>query len=106
MYYQNINCAYFVSIHFKFNFDENLLILRLFMKLAFVLLLPVFLLTACSSELNKVLKSKDYEYKLKKADEYFVKKKYKYAEELYIELFSVFKGSDKFEDLYYKYAYC
>jgi outer membrane protein assembly factor BamD len=76
------------------------------MKLALVLLLPVFLLTACSSQFNKILKSKDYEYKLKKADEYFANKKYKYAEELYIELFSVFKGSDKFEDLYYKYAYC
>jgi len=76
------------------------------MKLALVLLLPIFLLTACSSQFNKVLKSKDYEYKLKKADEYYSSKKYKYAEDLYIELFSVFKGSDKFEDLYYKYAYC
>jgi len=76
------------------------------MKLALVLLLPVFLLTACSSQFNKVLKSKDYNYKLKKADEYFASKKYKYAEDLYIELFSVFKGSDKFEDLYYKYAQC
>ena len=53
-----------------------------------------------------MLKSKDYEYKLKKADEYFAKKKYKNAEELYIELFSVFKGTEKFEELYYKYAYC
>ncbi len=55
---------------------------------------------------NKVLKSKDYNYKLKIADEYYAQKKYKNAEELYIELFSVFKGSDKFEELYYKYAYC
>lgn len=33
-------------------------------------------------------------------------KKYKQAEQLYIELFPVFKGTEKFEDLYYKYAYC
>ena len=34
------------------------------------------------------------------------KKKYKHAEELYVELFPVFKGTEKFEELYYKYAYC
>lgn len=40
------------------------------------------------------------------ANEYFDKKKYKNAGELYIELFPVFKGTEKFEELYYKYAYC
>ena len=76
------------------------------MKLFLVLLIPFLLLGACSNQFNKVLKSTDYEYKLKKADEYFANKKYKNAEQLYIELFPVFKGSDKFEELYYKYAYC
>ena len=76
------------------------------MKLVVVLMVPFLMLAACSTQFNKVLKSKDYEYKLRKADEYFAKKKYKFAEELYIELFSVFKGTEKFEDLYYKYAYC
>jgi outer membrane protein assembly factor BamD len=76
------------------------------MKLAFLLIIPFFLLASCSTHLNKVLKSKDYNYKLKVADEYYAQKKYKNAEELYIELFSVFKGTDKFEELYYKYAYC
>ena len=76
------------------------------MKLILVLLMPFILLASCSTQFNKVLKSKDYEYKLKKADEYYANKKYKYAEELYVELFSVFKGTEKFEELYYKYAYC
>jgi outer membrane protein assembly factor BamD len=76
------------------------------MKLVLVLMVPVLMLAACSTQFSKVLKSKDYEYKLKKADEYFAKKKYKNAEELYIELFSVFKGTEKFEELYFKYAYC
>ena len=76
------------------------------MKLALVLLVPFFMLSGCSNEFSKVLKSKDSEYKLKKADEYYAKKKYKNAETLYVELFPVFKGSDKFEELYYKYAYC
>jgi len=76
------------------------------MKLALVLLVSFFMLAGCSNQFNKILKSTDYEYKLKKADEYFANKKYNKAEQLYVELFPVFKGSDKFEELYYKYAYC
>ena len=76
------------------------------MKSVVVLMMPLLFLVACNSKFSKVLKSKDYEYKLRKADEYFAKKKYKNAEELYIELFPVFKGTEKFEELYYKYAYC
>ena len=40
------------------------------------------------------------------ADEYYNKKKYKIAQQLYEELFPVFKGTAKFEELYYKDAYC
>jgi outer membrane protein assembly factor BamD len=40
------------------------------------------------------------------ADEYYGKKKFKIAQELYEELFPVFKGTVKFEELYYKDAYC
>jgi outer membrane protein assembly factor BamD len=77
------------------------------MKLLVVLLIvPFLMLQGCSSQFTKVLKSTDYEYKLKKADEYYANKKYNYAEQLYQELFPVFKGSEKFEELYYKYAYC
>jgi outer membrane protein assembly factor BamD len=58
------------------------------------------------SKYSKVEKSNDVDYKLKMADEYYAKKKYRNAQLLYESLFPVFKGSDKFEDLYYKYAYC
>lgn len=76
------------------------------MKFFLVVLLSFFVLISCSNQFNKVLKNNNVEFKLKKADEYFAKKKYNYAGQLYLELFSVFKGTDKFEDLYYKYAYC
>ncbi len=76
------------------------------MKLALVLLVPFFLLASCNNQFNKILKSTDYDYKLKMADQFFNQQKYQKAEQLYIELFPVFKGSDKFEELYYKYAYC
>jgi len=70
------------------------------------LVIPFLLLSGCNNQFNKILKSSDYEYKLKKADEYYANKNYRNAETLYQELFPVFKGSDKFEELYYKYAYC
>ncbi len=69
-------------------------------------LFSAVLLYSCSSSFQKVLKSNDYDYKLQMADKYYSEKKYNKAQQLYIELFPVFKGTDKFEDLYYKYAYC
>ena len=76
-------------------------------KIVFGFLMAVSLafLPACS-DFGKVLKSKDYDYKLIKADEYFANKKFRYAQQLYEELFPVFKGTQKFEELYYKYAFC
>ena len=77
------------------------------MRSIFALFLSVLLLSlsACNNEFTKVQKSKDPYYKLQKADEYYAKKKYKNAQTLYESLFPVLKGSDKFEELYYKYAY-
>jgi outer membrane protein assembly factor BamD len=76
------------------------------MKGKLVFLLSFFVFFGCSTQFGRVLRSKDYNYKLKMANTYFDKKRYKNAEELYQELFSVFKGTEKFEELYYKYAYC
>jgi len=79
------------------------------MRLFKLLLAPAFLLilvTTSCNKYNKVTKSKDYDYKLKMADQYFSKGKYKIAQELYEELFPVFKGTIKFEELYFKDAYC
>ncbi len=68
-------------------------------------ILSAFLLS-CNSKFNKVLKSNDYEYKLKMADQYFADQKYRFAQQLYEELYPVYKGTEKFEELYYKDAYC
>lgn len=74
-------------------------------KCLFLFFVIVSIFSNCNS-FSKVQKSKDYNYKLTKAEEYFQKKKYKFAQQLFEELFPVLKGTDKFEDLYYKYAYC
>ena len=66
----------------------------------------LLLLSPSCNKYNKVFKSKDYDYKLAMADQYYAKKNYKIAQQLYEELFPVFKGTAKFEELYYKDAYC
>ncbi|GAB4092617.1 outer membrane protein assembly factor BamD [Flaviaesturariibacter terrae] len=73
------------------------------MRLLVVLFLGL-LLTSCDS-VSKVLKSKDPEYKLRKAENYFARKKYNFAQEIYEDIMPYFKGTQKFEDIYYKYAY-
>lgn len=76
------------------------------MKMSFFLLVALSLLSACNSKFTKILKSPDNDYKLKMADQYYEAKNFNKAQQLYVELFPIFKGSDKFEELYYKYAYC
>jgi outer membrane protein assembly factor BamD len=74
------------------------------MKFSAVALLCI-LLVSCTG-INKVLKSKDPGYKLKVAEQYYAKKKYNYAQQLYEDVMPYYRGSPEFEDIYYKYAYC
>ncbi|MBD0377818.1 MAG: outer membrane protein assembly factor BamD, partial [Flavisolibacter sp.] len=39
------------------------------------------------------------------AEQYFVKKKYTYAQQLFEDVMPYFKGKEEFENIYYKYAY-
>lgn len=75
------------------------------MKRSWVLLLLVFVLGSCS-RYSKVFKSKDPEYKLRMAEQYYASKKYNIAQQLYEDLFTYFKGDPRYEDMIYKYAYC
>jgi len=71
----------------------------------FIFIIISGLLSSCGG-VNKILKSKDPEYKLRMAEQYFVKKKYSQAQVLYEDVMPHFRGSPLFEDIYYKYAYC
>ena len=73
------------------------------MKFCCILLISFFLVS-CGG-FNKVMKSKDPEYKLLMAEQYFVKKKYNYAQQVYEDIMPFFRGRPEFEDIYYKYAY-
>ena len=70
------------------------------------ILVVIFLLGSCNNRFNKILKNKDHEYKLRMAEQYYVKKAYNKAQQLYEDVIPYFKARKEFEDIYYKYAYC
>lgn len=51
------------------------------------------------------MKSKDFEYKYKMADQYYANKKYQEAQKLFEDVFPYLKGSTRYEEMYFKYAY-
>ncbi len=93
-------------MHNTFKFAQvKTLTLQAFMRLFTVLFLGIIFCSSCS-HFSKVMKSNDYDYKLRVADKYYADKDYSHAQQLFEELFRVFKGSEHFEDIYYKFAYC
>ncbi len=73
----------------------------------FTVLVMVAMLTGCSkNSITKITKSKDVEYKLGMAERFYANKKYSKAQILYEDLFALLRNDPRFEDLYYKYAYC
>jgi outer membrane protein assembly factor BamD len=76
-----------------------------FFKVSLTGLFFIFILSSCNNY-GKVLKSRDNKYKLSMADKYYGEKKYHVAQQLYEQLYPVYKGTDKFEQIYYRDAYC
>jgi outer membrane protein assembly factor BamD len=74
-------------------------------RIVLLLLSVVLLSSSCANKFGKVMKSKDYEYKLKMAEQYYAAKKYTYAQQLFEDIFPYIKGSTRYEDVYYKFAY-
>lgn len=61
--------------------------------------------SSCLPTVEKYLKSDDVEEKYRAAENYYIKKKYNNAQQLFENLFPLIKGTDKYEDVFYKYAY-
>lgn len=74
-------------------------------KLITFSLIGTLLLSSCT-EYQKVLKSGDYNLKYEKAVELYEEGDYYRAQSLFDELISIFKGTDKAEDILYYYADC
>jgi outer membrane protein assembly factor BamD len=73
------------------------------MRFLFLLAFLLFLIS-CNG-FSKILKNKDPDYKLRMAEQYYAKKKYNNAQQLYEDIMPFYKGRPEFEDIYYKYAY-
>jgi len=76
------------------------------MKIVLYTFFAAVIFSSCVGEFGKVLKSKDNEYKLKMAEQYYAQKKYNKAQQIFDDIFPYFKGDPRFEDMYFKYAYC
>jgi len=86
------------------------------MRLLSISFIAILLYSSCSllpkswrksgDSFAKIQKSTDYDYKLRMAEKYYIKKDYNHAQQLYDDLFRVMKGTDHFEDIYFKFAYC
>ena len=69
-----------------------------------VAILALILLFGCQP-INKILKNPDPQYKLRMAEQYYAKKKYVQAQQIYEDIMPFFRGQPEFEDIFYKYAY-
>lgn len=74
-------------------------------RIVLFLLSIVLLGSSCSNKFGKIMKSKDYEYKYKMAEQYYANKNFSYAQQLFEDIFPYVKGSTRYEDMYYKFAY-
>ncbi|HSC53652.1 MAG TPA: outer membrane protein assembly factor BamD [Phnomibacter sp.] len=80
------------------------LLLQPYMRIVLAILLVGFL-QSCS-DMSKIMKSGDYDMKIRKANEYYDAKRYDRAQLIYEDVMPVIKGSADYEPLYYKWAYC
>ena len=64
----------------------------------------VLLIASSCGEYQKIVKSTDYEYKLKKAREYYDKKDYNKSAQLYGELVNIYRGTNRSDQVYYYLA--
>lgn len=63
----------------------------------------IFILASCG-DYNKILKSTDYEFKYKKAVEYYEEGEYVKAAGLFQELVNIYRGTSRADRIYYYYA--
>jgi outer membrane protein assembly factor BamD len=73
-------------------------------KKIFAIGLIVTLLISACGEYNKILKSTDYEFKYKKAIEYYEDGEYVRAGTLFQELVNIYRGTSRADQIYYYYA--
>jgi len=84
---------------------NNITFAPMFRKPAIILLIFIAIVFSSCSKHQKLLKSTDNDMKYEKAVEYYEKGDYYRALQVFEQLISVYRGTDKAEQLYYYYAY-
>src|ERR1043165_2361058 len=79
--------------------------MRALRRIPFLFTAFALFLTASCSSYERVRKSSDVNLKFTKANEYYEKKNYQRAGELYQDLLPVLRGTRNYEQLFYRYAY-
>lgn len=77
--------------------------LRRMKKIGIIGLLLLLFSTACNN-FNKIVKSTDYEFKYKKAIEFYEEGEYSRSSTLLAELVNIYRGTSRADDIYYYYA--
>lgn len=75
------------------------------MKYFLSLLISLLLISSCS-KYQSLLKSTDLDAKYKAAVKYYEKRDYYRSLQLFEELITIYRGTNRAEDAYYYYAYC
>ncbi len=78
--------------------------MRVFAQISSIAVVMLLMFASCSPY-EKVLKSSDVNYKLQKANEYYEKKEYHKASQIYQGILPMVKGTRNFEPMYYRYAW-
>lgn len=77
----------------------------MFMKIRnFIIGFTVLLVFAGCNDYNKILKSTDYDFKYKKAIEFYEEGEYAKAGGLFQELVNIYRGTSRADQIYYFYA--
>ncbi len=85
-------------------FVEKMYLCTMFRKVKNILLIALFFLIFSCGEYQKIVKSTDYEFKLKKAKEYYDHKEYSRSAQLYQELVNIYRGTSRADQIYYYLA--
>jgi outer membrane protein assembly factor BamD len=80
---------------------RNMYLCKMIQKVKNILWLGLFLFAVSCGDFQKIVKSTDYEFKLKKAKEYYEHKEYGKSSQLYQELVNIYRGTNRADQIYY-----
>ena len=85
-------------------FVEKMYLCKMILKMKNILWAAILFVVLSCGDYQKIVKSTDYEFKLKKAKEYYDNKEYSRSSQLYQELVNIYRGTSRADQIYYYLA--